>query len=87
MIRKKPWVRVSVVHWLGLGTSTAGARVQSLVRKLRSHTPRGVAKQKPKKPHSKQAKVPLVSVIPLYHQCNYFKTGKRNWSLFKSSQK
>ena len=34
------------VQWLGLGAFTARARVQSLVRKRRSHKPRGVAKKK-----------------------------------------
>ena len=33
-----------VVQWLGLHTSTAGARVQSLVRELRSHKPCSAAK-------------------------------------------
>ena len=36
------------VQWLGLGAFTAGARVQSLVRKLRSRVPSGSAKKKKK---------------------------------------
>ena len=38
-----------VVHWLGLGAFTAVAQVQFLVRELRSHKPRNVAKGKKKK--------------------------------------
>ena len=38
-----------VVQWLGLGTFTAGARVQSLVGKLRSHKLCSTAKKKKKK--------------------------------------
>ena len=33
------------VQWLGLGTSTAVARIQSLGRELRSHKLRGMAKK------------------------------------------
>ena len=35
-----------MVHWLGLGTFTAMAWVQSLVRELRSYKPLGVDKKK-----------------------------------------
>ena len=35
-----------MVQWLGLGSFTARARVQSLVGELRSHKPRGTAKTK-----------------------------------------
>ena len=33
------------VQWLGLSTFSAGAQVQSLVRKLKSHKPCGVTKK------------------------------------------
>ena len=36
------------VQWLGLSAFTAGARVQSLVRELRSHQPHGEAKKRKK---------------------------------------
>ena len=48
-IRKRdiPGISISlVVQWLGLGTSTARARVQSLVEELRSCKPLGKAKKK-----------------------------------------
>ena len=35
-----------MLQWLGLGAFTAVARVQPLVRELRSHKPHGVAKKK-----------------------------------------
>ena len=36
------------VQWLGLGAFTVVAQVQSLVRELRSHKLRGMAKKKKK---------------------------------------
>ena len=38
-----------MIQGLGLSTFTAGARVQSLVRELRSCQPRGTARKKKKK--------------------------------------
>ena len=38
-----------VAQWLGLGTFTVVATVQSLIRELRSHKLCGVAKKKKKK--------------------------------------
>ena len=38
-----------MVQWLGLGTFTAMAWVQSLVRELRSYKPLGVDKKKKKR--------------------------------------
>ena len=38
-----------MVQWLELGASAAGARVQSVVRELRSCKPRGTAIKKKKK--------------------------------------
>ena len=38
-----------VVHWLGLDDFTAVARVQFLVRELRSHKPCGAVKKETKK--------------------------------------
>ena len=35
-----------MIQWLGVCTVTAGARVQSLVRKVRSHKLSGMAKKK-----------------------------------------
>ena len=44
------WIGNSlVVQWLGLGTATAMAQVQSLVRELRSYKSCGVAKKKKKR--------------------------------------
>ena len=42
------------VQWLGLLLSLPRAQVQSLVRELRSHSPRGVAKTKTKQNQKKQ---------------------------------
>ena len=47
-----------MVQWLELGASAAGARVQSVVRELRSCKPRGTAIKKKKKrtkvPHTQR---------------------------------
>ena len=49
-----------MVQWLGLGAFTAVAQIQSLVRELRSHKPRGSAKKKKKKKKEKIGKLDLV---------------------------
>ena len=41
------------VQWLGLGNFTARARVQSLVRELRSHKLSGMAKKKKKRKNTR----------------------------------
>ena len=55
-----------MVQWLGLGTFTVGARVESLVRELRSCKPRGVARKKKKK-MSNQGQSRLISAPLLGH--------------------
>lgn len=53
-----------MVQWLELGASAAGARVQSMVRELRSCKPRGTAIKKKKKkdkgpPHTEMWKTDI----------------------------
>ena len=46
--KKKNLGNYLVVQWLGLCASTAGLQVQSLVKELRSHMPRGIARKQSK---------------------------------------
>ena len=48
-LKERPLGNSLAVQWLGLHASTAMAQVRSLVRELRSHKLRGVAKKTPKK--------------------------------------
>ena len=46
--KKKKLGNYLVVQWLGLHASTVGLQVQSLVKELRSHLPRGIARKQSK---------------------------------------
>ena len=62
MLLKRSTHRSSlVVQWLGFGTFTAVARVQSLVRELRPRKPCSTAKKK-----EKRKKRGVHSLLPLY---------------------
>ena len=50
-----------LVQWLGLGVFTAMARVQPLVRGLRSHKPAMLPKKK-KKRRGKMDKLPMIAI-------------------------
>ena len=75
-IRKRdiPGISISlVVQWLGLGTSTARARVQSLVEELRSCKPLGKAKKK------RQTDIPTYTCDLLHPRSLKLEGPQRRW--------